>query len=301
MTAFLADVVAPQQLNSAMGMMQTLSLPAMIGGQALGALLLDRVPLPVLFGIDGATYVVYAAALAFTIPVAAAAPTPTLQESDRRLRPHLGARLYADLRAAADYIWHRPGMRFILLAAIPVSILTETLLVFLPVYATNALQVVLSHYPYLTASYSVGLLAGYSAVAREIIPSVRRSSIVTGCILASAAICMGLALTRSYWTALPLLLLFGVCTGSIFLLSLNALLAQTDPDMRGRVSAVLLMITQGLTPLAMSGLGIAVDQLAGNVRPVYGACSLAFGLLGLLFACSRMLQYFFSRPRSRPT
>jgi MFS family permease len=290
MDAFVTDVVEPHEINQAMGWVQTLTLPATIGGQALGALLLDQIPLPLLFIIDGATYIACAASLAFVTPIIS---SPTA-DSEAPRRMHKG--IYQDLYGAADYIWRRPGMRLILLGALPATIFTETILVFLPVYATNTLHVALSHYAYLTASYSAGLTLGYFAVAREVLPRARRSAVVTGCVLASAVFCMALALNHSYETALVLLFLFGMSSGAIALLCLNEMLAQTDPDKRGRISAALLMITQGLTPLAMSLLGVAVDQLSGNVLPVYGACSLAFGLLALISFSSRNLQSFFAQP-----
>lgn len=299
MDAFVTDVVEPHQINQAMGLVQTLTLPATIGGQALGALLLDRIPLPLLFVIDGATYIACAASLAFVTPIASTASDPTPRQSDSVPPKRMHRGIYQDLYGAADYIWRRPGMRLVLLGALPATIFTETILVFLPVYATNTLHIALSHYAYLTASYSAGLTLGYLAVAREVMPRARRSAVVTGCVLSSAVFCMGLALNHSYEAALVLLLLFGLSSGAIALLCLNEMLAQTDPDKRGRISAALLMITQGLTPLAMSLLGVAVDQLSGNVLPVYGACSLAFGLLALISFCSRNLQSFFAQPSPR--
>ncbi|HEY6923246.1 MAG TPA: MFS transporter [Steroidobacteraceae bacterium] len=290
MDAFVTDVVEPQQINQAMGLVQTLTLPATIGGQALGALLLDQIPLPLLFLIDGATYIACAASLAFVTPIA-------LTASGQSQRKRKG--IYEDLSGAADYIWRRPGMRLVLLGALPATIFTETILVFLPVYATNTLHIALSHYAYLTASYSAGLSIGYLAVTRELMPRARRSAVVTCCVFSSAVFCMGLALNHSYGAALVLLLLFGLSSGAIALLCLNEMLAQTAPDKRGRISAALLMITQGLTPLAMSLLGVAVDQLSGNVLPVYCACSLAFALLGLISLSSRNLQSFFAPPSLR--
>lgn len=298
MNAFLADIVAPEQLNQAMSLMQALSLPAIIGGQALGALLLQRVPLPVLFGFDAVTYIICGASLIWVVPFAATAFTAATQPVDVAPRRPLQQRIYADLRGAADYIWHRPGMRFVLLATIPVSVFTETILVFLPIYTTNALHMALIRYPYLTASYSAGLFLGYLAVAREVLPNIERSAVVPVCILAGAMCCGGLALNHSYYGALGLLCSFGFFTGAFSLLCLNELLAQTDSDKRGRISAVVLMITQGLTPLTMGLLGVAVDQLAGNVRPIYGACGVAFVLLAVLSFSSRALRYFFAQPSS---
>lgn len=294
MNAFLADIVTPEKLNQAMSLTQALSLPAVIGGQALGALLLGRVPLPTLFGLDAATYIICAISLTWVVPFAGTVSTAATQPVDVAPGRNLRRRIYDDLRGAADYLRHRPGMRFVLLATIPVSVFTETILVFLPIYATNALHVSLIRFPYLTASYTTGLLLGYLAVAREVPSNIDRSNVVRGCIFAGAVCCGGLALNHAYYGALGLLCSFGFFTGAFSLLCLNELLAQTDADKRGRLSAMVLMITQGLTPLTMGFLGVAVDQLAGNVRPIYAACAAALVLLAVLSISSRALRDFFA-------
>ena len=283
--AILPDIVPQHQWEQAMGFRQALNLISMIGGQALGALLLTHYSPPILFVIDGATYLA-SAAMIFLIRTAKISP-----KSEKPLEAP--ARVYDDIRVAAQYIWRRPGMRLVLIAAIPVSIFTETIIVFLPFYTTNALSESLSYYPYLLAIFTTGSFLGYALIAKSTIPAAQKSVAVTGSLILSSAICMSLVLVHTYWVAALLLLFFGSFMGSVSLLCMNALVSQTDQDKRGRVNAILIMLTQGVTPLAMSLLGIAVDLLSGNPAPLYGACGLALLLVALTFSSSRDVRYFF--------
>jgi MFS family permease len=286
LNALVPDVVQPEQVEKAIGFTQAFSLIAVIGGQALGALLLDHYSPATLFAIDGVTYISSAAALLLMRAAATSAAPERAERSSQRL--------IEDIRSAAEYIWRRPGMRLVLLAAIPVSIFTDTILVFLSFYTTNNLGEPLSRYAYLLACFSCGLFLGYAWIARSRMPADRKSTVVISCIVASATVCMSLAFIHTYWLASVLLLLFGSFTGAVSLLCMNALLSQTDRDKRGRVAAVLIMITQGITPLTMALLGIVVDELKGNLAPLYASCGLALLITGLMLFSSRDLRFFLS-------
>jgi MFS transporter, DHA3 family, macrolide efflux protein len=285
--ALLPDIVEPHQLERAIGVRQASGLIAMIGGQALGALLLSHYSPAVLFVIDGASYLTSALLIFFIRAGGRPRTLATPQEPP--------ARVYDDMRAAAAYIWRKPGMRLVLIAAIPVSVFTETIIVFLSFYTTNALNEPLSYYAYLLTLFSVGSFIGFALTTKSTLQAAHRSLAVTGCLILSAAVCAGLVLVHTFWIAAVLLLCFGAFTGAVSLLCMNALILQTDSDKRGRVTAVLIMITQGVTPLAMSVLGIAVDLLSGDLRPLYAVCGLALLGVALTFSSSRDVQYFFGK------
>ena len=285
--ALLPDIVETQRLEQAIGVRQASSLIAMIGGQALGALLLTHYSPATLFAIDGASYLA-SALLLFFIRAQIKAPKPATSMAPPR-------RVYDDMRAAVAYIWGQHGMRLVLIAALPVSIFSETIIVFLSFYTTNALREPLAYYGYLLTLFSAGSFIGFALTTRSTLQFAHRSPAVTTCLILSAAVCVGLSFVHTFWIAAVLLLCFGAFTGSVSLLFMNALVLQTDPDKRGRVTAVMLMITQGATPLTMSVLGIAVDLLSDNLRPLYGVCGLGLLAVALTFSSSRDVQYFFSK------
>jgi hypothetical protein len=112
--------------------------------------------------------------------------------------------------------------------------------------------------------------------------------------MANALLCLGLSVNAWYSLAAVLLFSLGCSSGMVTLLSLNELISRTDPDKRGRVSAILVMIAQGLTPLLMSLVGGVGDLLHGNVRPLYAGCGAALCILGARLYFNPYLRRFFA-------
>lgn len=282
--ALIPDVVDPLHLDKALSVTQASGLVAIICGQALGGLLVGYYSPPVLFGIDAATYLLSAIASSFVrAPV-----TLPKQVTDE----HPVKRLWMEVAGGLDYVRHRRGMRVLILSAIPLNVFTTPVFVFLPFYTTSALHQPLSRYGYLLASFSLGILIGYALGAKLPPRSSRITTIVFGCVLANAAICVLLSAIHWYALAALLLLTLGCCTGLITLVSLNILIGRSDPDKRGRISAFLVMIAQGLTPSLMSLVGLVADSLRGNIRPLYAGCGVILLVLGVLLSMNAELKRF---------
>jgi DHA3 family macrolide efflux protein-like MFS transporter len=283
--ALIPDVVGPAHLPKAMAFTQASSLIAIICGQALGGLLVVHYEPHVLFGIDAATYFFSAMAECF---VRSTALPAKMQNRANALK-----KLWTEIQEGVVYVWQRRGMRVLLLATIPMNLFTSPIFVFLPFYTTNGLGEPLSKYGYLLAIFSLGLLIGYGLAGKLRVPVDRISSVVFGSVFGNAIICLLLSSTRRYWLASMLLFLFGSCTGIVTLLCLNAVISRTEADKRGRVSAILIMISQGITPLAMSLMGFIGDILHGNVRPLYAGCGAVLLVMGVFLFSNRDLRRFF--------
>ncbi len=283
-SALIPDVVPPVHLAKAMAFTQASSLVAIIVGQAMGGLLVGHYAPHVLFGLDAATYVLSAVAGYFVL-------VPALPDRTPRSVNGLEA-LYKEIREGIQYVGQRKGMRTLLLAAIPMNVFTMPIFVFLPFYTTNVLRAPLSTYGYLLATFSFGLLVGYALAGKLSIPADRIGPVVFGCVLGNALICLSLGAIHWYAFAAMLLCVLGCFSGMVTLLSINALISQTDPDKRGRVSAMLVMIVQGLTPLIMSFVGVIGDLLHGNVQPIYSFCGAALFVLAATLFFNRPLRRF---------
>jgi DHA3 family macrolide efflux protein-like MFS transporter len=278
--ALIPDVVHSSHLPKAMAFTQGSSLIAIICGQALGGVLVGRYSPHFLFGIDAATYFISAVAVCF---VRAAAFIPAERKSSK---------VWSEIQDGLRYVWQKRGMRVLLLAAIPMNVFTTPIFVFLPFYTTDSLGEPLHKYGYLLATFSFGMLTGYVLAAKLPIPPARTAHLVFGCVIGNALICLALSSIHWYLLAAALLLLLGCFSGMVTLTSLNALISRTDADKRGRVSAILVMIAQGLTPLVMSFVGVIGDLLHGNVRPLYAACGAVLLLLGVILSFNADLRRF---------
>jgi MFS family permease len=260
--ALIPSLVAATQIGAAMAFAQSCGFLAIILGQFLGGILLTHYLSPVLFWLDAGTYFISAAAESLV----RADPKATLEEHTAR------ESIFHDIAEGFRYVWRRRGMRALLLAAIPLNVLTTPVFMLLPFYTTNSLGQPLARYGYLLAASGVGMLAGYGLGGRFPAPPRHRHSAVFGCIVGSAASVLALAFLSVFWGATIVLIVLGCMIGLITLISLSVLIEHTEPARRGRVTAVLLMVTQGLTPLAMSLVGVISDLLGNNMRLLYGGC-----------------------------
>lgn len=282
MNALIPAVVAATQIGAAMAFSQASGLLAMILGQVLGGLLLTHYLPAALYWIDAGTYFFSAAAESM------------VQAGSRVATENAPARpgILYDIREGFSYVWQRRGMRALLLAAIPLNVLTTPVIMLLPFYTTNSLHQPLAHYGYLLAALSVGILTGYGIAGRFPPPSRLRHPVVFGCVLGCAATILALASAGVLWQALLFLMLLGTLIGVVTLVSLNAFIEQTEPDKRGRVAAVLLMVTQGLTPLAMSLIGVVSDLLGNNIRLLYSGCGILLSAAAVTMFANRDLRDF---------
>src|ERR1019366_6382992 len=107
-------------------------------GQFLGGLLLTHYLPAILYWVDAGTYFASAAAESLVRADAPLThPIPTSQPTNHGSPPRSG--IFHDIREGFSYVWRRRGMRALLLAAIPLNLLTTPVFLLLPFYATNSL------------------------------------------------------------------------------------------------------------------------------------------------------------------
>ncbi len=290
--ALIPTLVPRPRIAAAMAFAQASGFIAMVLGQVLGGLLLTLYLPAILYWVDAGTYFVSAAAesrvrpdtrLTQTFPVAARPGT-------NGSWPRTG--IVLDIREGFSYVWRRRGMRALLLAAIPLNVFTRPVFMLLPFYTTNSLHEPLAYYGYLLAALSLGILAGYAIAGRFNPRPHYRHPVIFGCVLGCAATILALAALRFLWQSLVVLTLLGVLVGVVTLVSLNAFIVQTEPGKLGRVAAVLLMVTQGLTPLAMSMVGMLSDLLGNDITLVYRGCGAVLLAVAIAMSADRSLRDF---------
>jgi DHA3 family macrolide efflux protein-like MFS transporter len=288
LNALIPSLVAAESIGAAMAFSQASGFLAMVLGQFLAGLLLTHYTPSILYWLDAGTYFVSAAAESMVRPDAPAARHAA--EAAQRTG------IFQDIAEGFSYVWRRRGMRALLLAAIPLNMLTTPVIMLLPFYASNSLHQPLARYGYLLAGLSVGILAGYAIGGRFQPPPRHRHSVVFGCVIGCAGTILALASLEGLWPALIALTLLGTLIGVVTLVALNAFIQHTESEKRGRVAAVLLMVTQGLTPLAMSLVGVVSDLLGNNIRLLYGGCAILLFTAALAMFINRDLREFLSQP-----
>jgi MFS family permease len=280
MNALTPSLVPADRIGAAMAFSQVAGLLALILGQLLGGIFSTHFAPAMLFWMDAATYFVSAMAECFV-------------RADPNVTPgNVIHGITHDIAEGFQYVWRRRGMRALLFAAIPLNIFSTPVIVLLPFYTTNVLREPLARYGYLLAAVSVGLLIGYGLAGRFPPPAPHRhTAVFAGAIGCSVAV-LALASLSFFPEAMILLCALGCLIGVVTLICLSTFIRQTEPQKRGRVAAVLMMVTQGVTPLAMSLIGVVSDFLGNNMRLLYAACGWLLLGSAIVMATNRDLRQF---------
>jgi MFS family permease len=282
LNALTPSLVPYAQIGPAMAFCQAAGLLSLIVGQFTGGMLLTHYVPTVLFQVDAATYFVSAGAEWFVRPDSVAS---------KKAGPVIHG-LFNDVREGFGYVWRRRGMRALMLAAIPLNLFSMPVIVLLPFYTTHSLGQPLTRYGYLLAGISLGMLIGYAVCGRFPPPAKQRHAAALVCVLGCAVAVFSLAFLSGFWPAMFSLGTLGCLIGVATLICLSVLMQQTEAHMRGRVSAVLVMATQGVTPLAMALVGILSDLLGKNIRLLYGGCGVLLAVTAIVMSANRDLPEF---------
>ena len=287
MFAILPDLLPEGRVAWGMSLAQPTGLLANIMGQALGGLLL-MYGAPLLFCLDGISYLLTAGA-------ESRIRVPLWTKS----RDHLTSawQLWNDTTDGFRYVWSRPGMRTLFLAAVPLNMLATPIFVLLPFYTTDVLHRGSAWYGYLMAALSAGTMSGYILTGFTRLKPPFLLACFCASVLLTSILLTTLAWITKAMVALSFLFALGLLMGWVSLTAISMLQAATEQGARGRVFGVLLTISQGMTPLAMLLAGLAAQASGNNLRLIYTVSGLASLLIGTWLSFSAKIRDFFEDHR----
>ena len=166
-------------------------------------------------------------------------------------------------------IWNRPDLRGLFLLACVPTFFVFPYIQFLSVFARDILDIGAAGLGLLLAASGSGAVVGslWIATRRRTTgagPFIIRLTVLYGVLV------LGIALSRTLWVTLPLLVGAGIL-GASFMSTNNALMQHriTD-DVRGRVMGAYLL-TFGLMPLGAMPMGLIADRFGASVAVASGA------------------------------
>lgn len=291
--ASIPDLVPRSRLVAANSLNRVSAEGAVFVGQALGGVLFRLLGAPVLFLIDGVSFLISAGSEAFiTIP-------QKLPERTRGLRKVLTT--YAgETREGLRWVWRRTGMRTFLLTAALVNFFFTPLIVLLPFYVTDTLGRGAEWYGFLLAALGAGSMVGYVLIGALPLSGAARLRIgVTGLVGDGVAITV-LGFVGDTSPALALLFGVGTLTGMVNVLVLTLFQTATPTELRGRVMGLVSGLVSATIPLGMGLSGVAGDLTGQNLKLVFGVSGAAM-VLGSLWAASRpSFRAFLGQEVERP-
>jgi len=168
------------------------------------------------------------------------------------------------------YVWNRPDLRAVLLMLFLIGTFGLNFQIFILTMSVTVFRVGADRYGLLTSIMALGSVAGALYAARHARP---RMSLLFG---GAAVFGLGLAVAAF----MPDYLAFGVAllvigaAAQIFTTTTNGFVQlSSEPDMRGRVMAILLAIALGGTPLGAPIVGWVADTLGPRWALGVGAAS----------------------------
>lgn len=288
-SAAIPDLVDTKRVAGANSMMQFSAQASAFAGQGLGGVLYRLLGAPVLFLVDGVSYLLSALSEAFIrLPAAPARPATEPRAAF--------AVFWNDTRAGFRYVWDNRGMRLLLLTASVFNFFIVPVFVLLPFYAEDQLQAGAAWYGFLLAALSGGSILGYVLAGTLALSGGARSAVVIGSFLGAALLTACLGFTSARFVALGLMVGLGVLSGLINISVLTLFQVRALPEMRGRVMSLVITLASAVAPLGMLLGGIIGDATQKNLPLIFAGCGIGAAAVLLAAAASQSFRAFLSEP-----
>lgn len=268
--AAIPDLVPASALTRANSIMQLSGQAAIVLGQTAGGVLYRVLGAPLLFLIDGASFLVSAASESWIrLPARVRSPT----SSRRSLRSYVD-----DARAGVSFVWRDVALRTLVLTATVLNFVFTPLFVLLPFFVRDALHAGPAWYGFLLGALSAGSIAGMAVAGFIPAAGSRRERLLAGSFLLLPVLLLALAASTSVVPALVILFAAGTLSGVINVVVITTLQIETAAEMRGRVLSIVFALAQSAMPAGIMIGGLAADISGTGVTAILAG----FGTAGLI-------------------
>jgi DHA3 family macrolide efflux protein-like MFS transporter len=283
LSAAIPDLVPRDRIPAANSLNQFSVQGSTLLGQAIGGLLYQVLGAPLLFLVDGISYLYAGICAAF------------IRLPPREVKPASEHPFRDFLKETADgfrYLWNQPGLRDFIAVASVVNFFAMPISVLLPFYVELYLKVDDKWYGFLMAVIGAGNIVGFIlAGASNLSGPGRQKAVVTAMI--TVPVCFAiLGFITSPPLALVLVFLGGIALGVVNVYLMSMIQMSTPGEVRGRVLGVLMTLSGGLMPIGMALGGVVGDLTGKNVPLVYAVCGGAALLATLAGVARRDLRDF---------
>jgi MFS family permease len=278
--AAIPDIVPRDRLNAANSFNQGSLQMSTLLGLSVGGVLYRVLGAPLLFLIDGISYIISAISEMFmAVPFS---PPETVDSSRKAWQ-----RMVSEIKAGFLYIWRRTGMRNLMVMAAALNFFSMPYIVLMPFFVEDTLGGTPDWFGYIFASFSAGVLLGYAAAGTLRLSGPRRSQAMVTALIVQTALLSVMGMAPGVRSVLVIIFVAGVANG-FFNITLQTLFQLTTPaGMRGRVFSLLATVTQGLTPIGMGLSGAIADLLEQDIRMIYVCTGASCLLIALAVSLSR--------------
>ena len=284
-SAAIPDLVPADKLTAANSMNQfSMQLSGFLG-QGAGGVLYRVLGAPMLFLIDGVSYLFSAFSEAFiTIP-------QTIPEKTKGIRASW-ERFKTDTIAGFRFVWDSSGLKSLFGVAAFLNFLLVPIMVLLPFFVEDFLHATPDWFGYMMAGFGVGAMIGYVAAGAIKVSGRPRAAVVISALIVMSALFMSIGFATGPKVALVLFVALGLTNGLVNINIATVIQITTPSEIRGRVMGLLGTIAGGLTPIAMGLSGVVADLVDQNIPLIIIVCGAASTALSIAIAFNRHFRQF---------
>ena len=265
--AIISDVVPRDMLMNAISLGNSSMNLCRIIGPALAGVLI------IFIDTWGVFYLItfsYLASALFLIPISPAQSAKTAQPKS----------VLSDIRRGFVYVMHHGNLRAMMLILLFSTLCQFGIQSLLPVWAKEILQAQSDGLGYLVMTSGVGALLGSLFLASHSNIERKGNALIISTFV-SAVTAVGLSLSGTYVTALPILFVFGMFGAVAASLNMTLIQTHVDEQMRGRVLSISMM-TFSLAPLGVAPMGAVAEHF--GTPTVFAASGIGLLVFSTLFS-----------------
>jgi DHA3 family macrolide efflux protein-like MFS transporter len=284
MIAAIPDIVPTEKVTGANSLHQFSTQFATLIGQGIGGVLFRIIGAPMLFLVDGLSFIWAAFSETFIhIPQVVATSNPA-QKLNQRWEV-----LKKDIIENFHYINQNEGLKIMYLVVMGLNFFFTPVYVLLPFFVEDVLKLTPDWYGYLMASFCSGAILGYILVGAIHLQPKFRMWLMFFCLFGSAGALISMGFIRSIVTMMAVTAIAGILNGIFNILWLCQFQLSTPSEMRGRVFGFISTLTSAITPVSMLLAGVATDISGKNVPLIIGSC----GGMALLLSIYALFKKIF--------
>ena len=254
-------------------------------GQGVGGVLFRLLGAPLLFFIDGITFIFSAISESFIT-------IPQKPPDDGEEVVSVARKFVADLKSGFRYVAQIEGVRDLIVIAAVLNFFFTPIMTLFPFYVENTLKATTDWFGYLVAGVGLGGLLGYIAAGSLKVPGRIWGVLISALLLVFCGMFGALAFTTKPLVALGMVLVAGFASGMLNIRIMTVVQLTTPANMRGRVFGLMGTVTGGLSPIAMGLSGVVADLTGQNIPLIYATCAGLTAVMSILLGLSRSFREF---------
>jgi MFS family permease len=283
--AAIPDLVPSERVSAANSLSQFSYQFSSVLGQGTGGVVYNFLGAPILFLIDGLTFLFSAFSESF-IHIPQKSTKKSVDTRDALKSFH------KDMMYGLRYVWKWIGMRDFLFMVGLVHFFAMPFIVLMPFYVELQLSKGAVWYGFLMAGFSGGSVSGY-VVAGTLSLAGRMRSRLSLVLLSGASLLYGLlGLISHPYLALLMVFLSGAMLGIFNVNMMTIIQTSVSSELRGRVMGLVMTIANAASPLGMVAGGVAADLTGKNVPLIYAVCGSAIVVSVILLGGRRPVLAF---------